>query len=865
MDVLPAAMAALIPAQSGGNRTLRVSKPNSFTPQHLPPGLINNLLKYGIFLGIRQGANPPFTTMIKNYLKTAFRILKKHKGFTAINVLGLSIGLATCLSIILYIVDELSYDRYNVKSERIVRANLNVKFGGKDVSYAGVQAPLAGTVKKDFPEVENTVRLAPCATWRPEGFPVKKGDETIQENNIAFADPGLFDVFTLPMIDGNPATALTQPNTVVITESTARKYFGRPNAVGQTLLFNDSSSYRVTGVIKDIPKQSHFSYDFFLSMSSMPESRETGWLGGGFNSYLLLKPGADYKKLQAKISEMMRNNVGGSFGGIAAFEKNGNRITLDLSPLTSIHLYSNRAQELGRNNSSQYIFIFSAISLLILLIACVNFMNLSTARSANRAREVGVRKVLGSGRGSLIAQFLTESVLVTFISTVIALALTYFLLPLFNQLSGKELSFTIQTFTWLLPSALVLILIVGFVTGSYPAFVLSAFQPIEVLKGKLSQRAKGGGFRSFLVVFQFSISIFLIIGTLVIFRQLTYIRNKNLGYDRNQVMVIHNVTPLGDKAKVLKQVVRQLNGVVDATLSNYLPTGEKRNATSLVPIPNFDENKAVLTEFWPVDEDYATTLGLQFAAGRNFSHRMLTDSSAIIINEAAARLFGFTDPLNKVLYQFTAVRHQYHIIGVIRDFNFNSLRENVTPLVLSFNQSYGALSARVSTANLPLLLSQVKSAWKSVAPGQEFDYSFMDADFDAAYRSEQRIGTVFFVFTALAIAIACLGIFGLAAFSAERRSKEIGIRKVLGASVPSIIGMLSKDFVKLVCIAILIASPVAWIVMQKWLQGFAYRAGIQWWIIAIGGLTAILIALLTVSFQAVKAAVANPVKSLKTE
>jgi len=803
--------------------------------------------------------------MIKNYLKTAFRSLKKHPGFTMINILGLSIGLATCLSIVLYVVDELSYDRYNARAERIYRANLDVKFGGKDVSYAAAQAPMAALVKKEFPEVENTVRMAQSAEWRPEGFLVKGGNETIQENNIVFADPSLFDIFTLPMVDGNPTTALAAPNSVVLTETTAQKYFGRTDIVGQTLAFNDSIVNRITGVIKDIPKQSHFDYGIFMSMSSLPESREDSWLGGGFVTYVLLRPGADYKKLQTKISDLMRKHIGESFGGIEAFEKNGNRITSALSPLTSIHLLSNRQQELSANGNSQYVYIFSGIALLILLIACVNFMNLSTARSGSRAREVGVRKVLGSGRASLITQFLTESFLITFVSTVLALILTYTCLPLFNQLSGKELSFTSQTFSWLVPSSVALVIIVGFITGSYPALVLSSFQPIAVLKGRLPQGMKGSGFRSFLVVFQFSISIFLIIGTLVIFTQLKYIHNKNLGYDRNQVLIIKNTTPLGERAKLLKQDLLQINGVADATLTNYLPTANKRKMSSLVPTPSFDQKTAVLTEFWPVDENYLGTLGIHLIAGRNFSSLMATDSMALIVNEAAVRLFGFKDPLNKSLYRFAGPMQQYHIIGVIRDFNFTSLRENVTPLALTFGGSQGALSLRISTVDLPALMSRVRKSWKTFAPVQQLDFSFMDADFDATYRSEQRVATIFFFFTALAIAIACLGIFSLAAYSAEQRSKEIGIRKVLGATVSSIVGMLTRDFIKLVFIAILIASPLGWFSMQRWLQVFAYRIDLHWWILAAGGLSALLIALTTVSFQAIRAAIANPVKSLKTE
>jgi len=806
--------------------------------------------------------------MIRNYLKTATRNLTKHKSFTTINILGLSIGLATCLSIILYVVDELSYDRYNANAERIVRVNLIARFGGTDQSYAGMPAPAAADIKSAFPEVENTTRLAIASLWRPEGFHVKKGDQTIQEDNIAWADPSLFSLFTLPMTEGNANTALVDPHSVVITESTARKYFGRTtNVVGQPLVVNDTITNIITGVIKDIPKQSHFNFDIFLAMSSLPASKDLYWGGGGINTYLLLRPGTNYKSLEPRISEMAMQKAEGLYdGGVAAFEKSGNRIRADLSPLTSIHLHSNRQQETGRNGSSQYVFIFSAIAILILLIACVNFVNLSTARSQQRAREVGVRKVLGSRRTGLITQFLAESIVVTTISTILALLLTWLTLPLFNQLADKTLQFTPQTLTWLLPSAAALIIIVGLIAGSYPAFILSAFRPIDVLKAKFFKTAKGGSFRSLLVVVQFSISIFLIIGTLAIYTQLHYIQTRNLGYDRNQLLILKNTTPLSASAEVLKEKLKQINGVTSATLSNYLPTGEKRNRTALLPTSIYDQKKAVILECWPVDEDYITTLGMQLKAGRNFSKQMATDDSAIILNESAARLFAIKDPQNQRLYRFPypGPSQQYHVIG-IKDFNFNSLRENVTPLALKRGASYGALTLRVSTDNLPALIAQIKTAWTTVAPGQQLEYSFMDADFNAAYRSEQRVGTICFLFTALAIGIACLGIFGLAAYAAERRSKEISIRKVLGATVPAIIRMLSTDFIKLVAIAIGISTPLAWLAMQKWLQEFAYRAALPWWILAIGGLTAMLIALFAVSFQAVKAATTNPVESLRAE
>jgi putative ABC transport system permease protein len=534
-------------------------------------------------------------------------------------------------------------------------------------------------------------------------------------------------------------------------------------------------------------------------------------------------------------------------------------------PLTTIHLQSNLQQELGRNGNIQYVYIFSAIAILILLIACVNFMNLSTARSANRAREVGVRKVLGSPRKYLIAQFLSESVIVTCVATVIAVAAAVALLPLFNQLSGKSLSFHAVTWLWLLPVCLALVIVIGFLAGFYPAFFLSAFQPMDVLKGKLSRGFKGGGFRSTLVVFQFSISIFLIIGTLVIYHQLQYIQTKDLGYNRSQVMILKNTGAVNDQVKLLKAQIEKLPGVQRASMSSFIPTEGNSNITAIFPDATINSDKSMLTEFWPVDEDYIKTLGIQMAAGRDFSKAMKTDSSAVIINEAAARFLGLKNPLNATVYNAQHGVQAYHIIGVMKDFHFKSLRENITPVVLYLGDDPLALNVKVGTDNVMHLMSQIKEKWKALRPNQPIEYSFMDADFDAAYRAEDRIGEIFISFTVLAIGIACLGLFGLSTYAAEQRSKEIGIRKVLGAHVITLVGLLAKDFVKLIIISILITSPIAWVCMQTWLQGFAYRTEMSWPVLAIAAGASVLIAFVSISFQSIKAALVNPVKSLKTE
>ena len=809
--------------------------------------------------------------MFKNYIKTAFRILRKNAGFTIINVLGLALGLCVCMLIVFYVIDELGYDSYNTKADRIYRVNDDIKFGGRAIESAVCAAPLGPTFVTDFPEVEQAIRFR---NW--QSFKVRKGDQNVQENRMAYADANIFDVFTLPMIEGDPKTALKEPKTTVITETTARKYFNTTtNVVGRSLTFNDTLQYKITGVIKDIPKQSHFNVDFLMSMAGYPQSKENAWLSNNFNTYILARPGADIGKLKAKFPAFIRKYVGGQLEpaihmSYATFEKGGDYFRLNLTPLRDIHLHSNIADEMDNNGSIQYVYIFSAVAIFILLIACVNFMNLSTARSSNRAREVGVRKVLGSSRGALITQFLSESVLVTFTATIIAVVAAWLLLPAFNQMANKQLAFTTATFSWMLPALVAVVLVIGCLAGSYPAFFLSAFQPIDVLKGKLSTGFKGGFLRSFLVVFQFSISIFLIIGTLVIYHQLKFIQSKDLGYNREQVLIINNTGVLDKQAQVFKQEVKRLPGVVNATLTGFMPTGGWRNNTTLFEDVTLDTKHALSTGVWDVDDDYINTLGMKIITGRNFSAEMKTDSSAMIMNEAAVKILGLKHPLDQELYMpmdnLGKKLKKLHVIGVVKDFNFSSLRDNISPVVFTTKDNFGALSIRVNPAGAITVLAQVKQKWALLSPNQQIDYTFMDEEFENSYRTEQRTGGIFIAFTSMAIIIACLGLFGLAAYAAEQRTKEIGIRKVLGANVSIIVAMLSKDFIKLVLISIIIASPAAWYFMQYWfLSSFAYRDGIKWWILAAAGGGAIFIAFITISFQSVKAAIANPVESLRSE
>jgi len=802
--------------------------------------------------------------MIKNYLKTAIRSLKKQIGFTVINILGLSIGLATCLLIVCYVADELSYDRYNTQSDRIYRVTVAAGLNGHEGVYATSEGPLQEALKADFPEIEQTTRMIDKkGLFRStRKFFIKKGTENIEESKVVFTESSLFSVFTLPLISGQPAGILNEPHSAVITESAARKYFNSTDITGRTLIINDTSLYKITGVARDIPAQSHFHYDFFLSFSSLPESRVRGWGYSGIHNYLLVRPGTDTRRLESRIGDLQ---IAHSPASPKVWTTGGNYFKTMLTPLRDIHLRSGIEYELEQGGSKQYVYIFSVIALFILLIACANFMNLSTARSADRAKEVGVRKVLGSSRGYLVAQFLTESVLVTLAATIVAIVLVVLCLPLFSQLSGKTLLLTAHSLFRPGLSLLAAVILIGLLAGSYPAFFLSGFRPIAVLKGRLAAGFRGSRLRSSLVVFQFAISVFLIIGTLVINNQLSFIRNKNLGFDRSQLLVIKNTSGLGRQAMAFNEELRQLPGVVSTTMSSYLPTGNDRLKTGLFPDREIDIKKDMLTEFWAVDENYLRTVDIHLASGRNFSGQMPTDTAAILVNEAFVKKYGVKAPLNKTVYRASYGVQEYHIIGVVKDFNFESLRNDISPLALVYAPNNGAISVKLQTSNLSALMAGIEKKWRTFSPNQRPVYSFADADFDATYHAEQRVGMIFTTFSTLAIFIACLGLFGLAAYAAGQRSKEIGIRKVLGAGVSNILRMLSYDFIKLVIIAIAVATPIAWWTMHQWLQDFAYRTIVHWWIPAVAGLAALLIAFITISFQSLKAALANPVGSLHDE
>ena len=753
--------------------------------------------------------------MLKNYLTIAWRTLTKNKIYSILNIAGLAIGLASFLLIALYIMDELSFDRFNEKAARIYRINSDIKLGGGELHMPVTSDMMGQLMMKDVPSIENYTRI-----YNSNGSKmIKKANAFVIEEHVAHVDSTFFDVFTLPALAGNTRTALNEPNTVVITESTAKKYFGNTDVLGKMIQTNEDSNslYKVTAVIKDMPENSHFHFDFLFSMKNA--GYQWGQLTShNFHTYLLLKKGTDpapFKKyFEVYIDKYVLPSVKQfiKISSMAEFRQAGNRLDYSLIPLTQIHLHSDRSFELSPSGNIQYVYIFGAVALFILVIACINFMNLTTARSAGRAKEVGIRKVLGTERRFLIFQFLIESVLMVIFSLLLAVLIAYLVLPLFNNVANKSLTIGSLFSPYILPILLALPLLVGLLAGSYPAFFLSSFKPIEVLKGKLKIGNRSVSLRSVLVVFQFATSIVLIVGTLVIYKQLHYIQTRDLGYSKDQVLTVNNTYTMGAQDIAFKNSVLQMTGVLSGTLSSFLPvSNSSRSDNTFFMDPTADINRSIDMQSWRVDYDYFKTLGMQIIKGRGFSKDYGGDSTAVVINESTAQFLHYPDPIGKKIYGGGGPGQLYTftIIGVVKNFNFESLKQGIGPLSFFLGKNAGAASFKVSTAHVEALLAKIEALWKQMSPGMPFTYSFLDESFNQMYKSEQRAGKIALIFSSLAILIACMGLFGLVTFIAEQRTREIGIRKVLGASVQGIVALLSKDFLKLVAIAFVIAAPLS--------------------------------------------------------
>ncbi len=810
--------------------------------------------------------------MLRNYLKIAWRNLLKNKLYSVINIFGLAIGLTCFLLISLYVVDELSYDRYLKDADRIYRVQSDIKFGGTEMKMALSSDPFGPTLKKDYPEVEQYVRLF---TQNSRRF-IRKGNEFLVEHNCVNADSTFFEVFPFRVLEGDAKTALNAPNTVAISQSAAQKFFGSSAVVGKTLTtgVNNPQEYKVTAVYEDIPQNSHFRTNIIFSFKNV-DYTFGNFLSHNFYTYVKLKEGVDYKQFEKKFDGLINKYIlpqAKAFIDIKSmdeFKKAGNYIQYSLMPLLDIHLKSNKLYEFGVNGNIEYVYIFSIVALFLLLIACINFMNLSTARSANRAKEVGIRKVLGTERNSLIGQFMAESILTSYLAFGIALVFTTVLLPYFNQIAGKEFTPTTIYQPAYLPFLLALPLGVGVLAGYYPSFFLSSFKPIEVLKSKLNANFKRSNFRNALVTFQFVTSLVLVISTFIIYRQLNYIQHKNLGFSKDQVLVVTGTSSLGENNRVFKEEVKKMAGVKAGAFAGYLPVANSsRSDNTYSKTAVIDVKNGFNMQNWVIDEEYIPTLGMEIIKGRNFSKAFGADSSSIIINEETAKMLGYDDPVGKNLYAGTGNASETStltIIGVVKNFHYSSMRENVGPLCFRYGRSGWDMAFKINTSESQQLVKQIEGKWKQLSAGMPFNYHFLDDSFNEMYQAEQRVGTIALIFAILTIFIACLGLFGLITYIAEQRTKEIGVRKVLGASLWSIVGLLSKDFLKLVGIAFLIAAPLAYYAMNTWLEDFAFRVEIPLWIFVAAGVATMLLAFLTVSFQSIKAALMNPVKSLKSE
>lgn len=804
--------------------------------------------------------------MIRNFFKVAFRNMANHKAFAAINLLGLTTGITACIFILLYVVDEVTYDKFYPNVENIHRMQLHGRIAGQEIHTTTTNSVLGTTMVAEIPGVLQSTRMNDFGNeWI-----IRKGNNVYAEANLFTADSTYFKVFTHDFIQGSPEGALTGPHKMVITERLANKYFPNESAVGQTLaLGDDRTEFMITGVIKDVPRNTHLYFEGLLSIESFDymNNLTSAWLSNSYITYVTLAPGTDPANVEELLEPIVEQNASPVFKEfmgktLEEMEKDGAIYRYYSIPVSDIRLYSDVADEPQPQGDINNVYILSAIGLFILIIACINFMNLSTAKSAGRAKEVGLRKTMGSSNRKLVGQFLSESVMYALISTVVALGLTSALMPYFNTLAGKDLGLLQLMNPGIALGVLLIILFIGFLAGTYPAFYLTSFQITETLKGKVRSGMKSGKVRSFLVTFQFWISILLVICTAIVYQQITHMLERNLGFDKERVLMIQDMDRLGESRESFKNELANLTNIEGISYSNNILPGASNNT---IFRQDGAEDDHIMGLYF-VDEDYLSTLGLEMKEGRFFSKDFPSDTSAAIINEAAVRELNWDNPLSMKLLNFNDGQPEpMNIIGVVKDFNFESIKVNVRPLVLRVTNSGGVLYVRYSDINPQSLISTVEDKWSLFSEGEPMEYTFLDQRFDDLFKTEQRLGTIFTVFTVLAILIACLGLFGLASFTAEQRRKEIGIRKVLGASIWSIILSMSLDFIKLVIIAFVLAIYPAWYIMDRWLSDFSSRVDMSVWVFLVGGFVAIAVAWITVSYQSYQAAKSNPVDSLHYE
>jgi len=794
--------------------------------------------------------------MFKNLLLVALRNLKRDKWYSLLNILGLAIGISFSVLLIFFIKDELSYDRYNINADRIYRVNGYIKESDKDeMKWANTQFPLAPALKKDYPEVEEAIRFVSA-----DKRMYKNGDLRFYEEKIFYTDSNVFKIFTYPFLEGSSNIALTAPNSMVLTQSLAEKYFGKnKRALGKSLESSNGDVYKITGVIKDIPKNSHLIFNALISRTTLPADFADNWGGFGFYNYVLLKPGVNAAAFEKKLIPMYDKYMA------SIFAQYNIKIHYGVQPITAIHLHSDIQGEPEELGSMSYIYIFSAVAFFMIIIACINYMNLTTARSARRSKEIGIRKVTGSNKSQLVAQFLVESTVTAFFALVLSFGIIILFLPTFNTLAGKYITYS----TLFQPSTffilLGIVLFVGIAGGSYPAFYLSGFNPVHVLKGSLSKASGNIALRRTLVVIQFSISMIMIICTWIVYGQLKYVRNKDLGFDKEYVLTVAANTNRNISGDILafKNKMKSNPNILSASTAETTPgKGINFNLFSIETDRGFVD-KGV--DVYGIDEGYLKTLGIQLKRGRNFSG--LPDTlHSMIVNEKMAQEYGWKEPLRKrVKFPGDTSGAYLEVVGVVKDFNQKSLYNPITPLILYYRPNSNNIQLKLSGQNIPSTISSIEKEWKSAFPDLPFQYTFLDQDFDSQYAADQKRGKIFTVFSILTILITCLGLLGLVAFTTQQKQKEIGIRKVMGAGVGQIVPLVTKNFVVLVGISCLIAFPVAYLFMDKWLKIFPYNTGLSVTPFLLSALAVLMITMLTVSFHALKAAVANPVESLRTE
>lgn len=805
--------------------------------------------------------------MFENYVKTTWRTMSRQKMYTAIKVGGFAIGLATCIVIALFIRNELSYGK--MYANQSVYRLYNEWRGPNGGRWTAFPANVHSILKNDYPEVEMAARLIPFKWFNAGNNLIRRDDriDNIYEEGFAYADNDLLKLLDIQMVYGNQANALAKPGSIVLSQKMADKYFPNEDPVGKIMILNEDKTkpFVVGGVMQNFPATSHLNYNFLITLSNVEfwPGEQTSWCCWNYEVYFKLRPDASLRAFESKLPKMRDTYL------ITHLEREGDQSAADekkyhffgSQPVENIYLNPERAEDGYIHGDMRYIWMFGGVAVFILLLACINFINLSTAKAANRAKEVGVRKVVGSIRRFLIRQFLTESLFYSFISFALAIALVILAMPFFNSLTGKQLLMP-WTEWWLFPSLVSGALIVGIIAGIYPAFYLSSFKPVDVLKGSVSRGSKSSTLRSVMVVFQFTTSIILIIGTFVIYKQMDFVLNTKLGFDKDQVIMVQGANTLGSRSKEFKNELKQLSEVENATSNNFLPVaGTSRDNNGYWKEGRNKIDKGVYGQHWSVDEDYISTLGMKLIEGRNFDEKLKSDTAAIIINQNMAKAMGFKNPVGERMGNWI----MYTVIGVVEDFHFEDMRQEIRPLCFTLDKGGDIVSIKVRSKNMAQTLESIHQVWNKFMPHQPFRYTFMNESYARMYDHVSRMGNILASFASLAILVACLGLFALSAFMVEQRSKEISIRLVMGASVKSIFRLLTQNFVKLILISFVIATPIAWLIMNKWLEDYKYRITLTWNVFAIAGIVSLLIALFTISYQSIQAALANPANRLRSE